>query len=90
MQLSSLLGHFGARYAREVRAGVVAVSVMLLDGIARVPAQLQVLRAELGSDMPIWLGGTGALSIDRAQLPPNCLVITDQSELERRLDLLPR
>jgi hypothetical protein len=36
------------------------------------------------------VGGQGALGLDRAALPANCLLITDRAELEQRLDVLPR
>ena len=39
---------------------------------------------------PIWIGGQGALSLDQAALPANCVVIADRAELEQRLDVLPR
>jgi MerR family transcriptional regulator, light-induced transcriptional regulator len=79
-----------ARYAREVGAGLVALSVILHDGIDSVPSQLETLRQGLDPDVPIWLGGTASLSLDRSLLPAGCIVIADQAELEQRLDMLPR
>jgi DNA-binding transcriptional MerR regulator/methylmalonyl-CoA mutase cobalamin-binding subunit len=79
-----------ARYAREAGAAMVAISVVLLDGLAELPAQLATIRADLGPQVPVWVGGQGAASLDRAALPVNCLVIGDRAELEQRLDVLPR
>ncbi|MGI9245129.1 MAG: MerR family transcriptional regulator [Steroidobacteraceae bacterium] len=79
-----------ARYAREVGAGVVAVSVVLLDGLDRLPPELARLRECLGPAVPIWVGGAGAQQLERTGLPAQCVVVADQDELERRLDVLPR
>ena len=78
------------RYALEVDAAVVALSVVLLEGIERVPEQLAEIRAAVGSDTPVWIGGSGAQSLAHDALPDQCLVIADQAELEQRLDVLPR
>jgi methylmalonyl-CoA mutase cobalamin-binding subunit len=78
------------RYAREAGVAIVAISVVLLDGLAVLPAQLAALRAELGPDVPVWVGGQGALGLDEAALPAHCQVIADRGELERRLDVLSR
>lgn len=79
-----------ARYARESGAAMVAISVVLLDGLAELPAQLAAIRADLGAEVPVWVGGQGAASLDPATLPANCLVIADRAELEQRLDVLQR
>jgi DNA-binding transcriptional MerR regulator/methylmalonyl-CoA mutase cobalamin-binding subunit len=79
-----------ARYARAAGAAIVAISVVLLDGLPGLPAQLAAIRAELGPEVPVWLGGQGAHGLDQAALPANCVVIADRAELERRLDILPR
>ena len=79
-----------ARYARESGAGIVALSVLLLDGIEQVPAQLHTLREALGPDIPIWVGGSAAQQVDRAALPAGVIIVADSTELEQRLDVLPR
>lgn len=79
-----------ARYARESGAGIVALSVLLLDGIEQVPAQLHTLREALGPDIPIWVGGSAAQQVDRAALPADVIIVADSTELEQRLDVLPR
>ena len=84
-----LPAHEIARYAREVDAGLVALSVLLAEGAERLPADLAALRAAIGSDVPVWIGGRGAQSVARESLPAQCVVIADAAELERRLDVLP-
>jgi methanogenic corrinoid protein MtbC1 len=79
-----------ARYARESGAGIVALSVLLLDGIEQVPAQLHTLREALGPEVPIWVGGSAAQQVDRAALPAGVIIVVDSTELEQRLDVLPR
>jgi DNA-binding transcriptional MerR regulator/methylmalonyl-CoA mutase cobalamin-binding subunit len=79
-----------ARYAQAVGAAVVALSVVLHDGLRDLPAQLAAMREILGPDVPIWIGGLAAQAIERSALPAQCLVIGDQAELEQRLDVLPR
>ncbi len=78
-----------ARYAREVGADLVALSVMLAEGVERLPADLATLRAGIGPDVPIWIGGRGVRGGLRESLPAQCVVIADPAELQRRLDVLP-
>jgi methanogenic corrinoid protein MtbC1 len=79
-----------ARYARESGADIVALSALLLDGIEQVPAQLHTLREALGPDLPIWVGGSAAQQVDRTALPAGVVIVADSTELEQRLDVLPR
>lgn len=77
-----------ARFARAVNASAVAVSVVLLEQLPTLPQQLRVLVEELGADANVLVGGSAALSIVAASLPPECHVVRDQRELDRRLDML--
>lgn len=79
-----------ARFANAVNAAVVALSVVMHEGLHDLPAQLATMRDTLRADVPVWIGGLAAQAIDRSTLPAQCLVISDQAELERRLDVLPR
>lgn len=79
-----------ARYAIEVDAALVAISVVLFESVATLAAHLQVIRQQLGKDVPIWIGGQGALGLDEESLPAGSLIIGDRAELEQRLDVLPR
>ncbi len=77
-----------ARFAREVGATVVALSVVLMDRLADVPEQLRTLVSALEPGTTVWVGGTGAFSLSKDSLPPGCVLVRDQLELDRRLDLL--
>lgn len=79
-----------ARYARAVGAPLVALSVVLHEGLGELPAQLASMRELLGPDVPVWIGGLAAQAVEHDALPPRCLVIRDPAELEQRLDVLPR
>jgi DNA-binding transcriptional MerR regulator/methylmalonyl-CoA mutase cobalamin-binding subunit len=78
-----------ARYARAVDAAIVALSVVLHEGLRDLPAQLTAMCEVLGPDIQVWIGGLAAQGLERDALPPQCLVIGDQAELEQRLDVLP-
>ena len=77
-----------ARFARAVEASAVAVSMVLEYALVDAPQQLEILARELGPDGNIWVGGSGALALDAASLPPACHVVRDRFELERRLEML--
>jgi MerR family transcriptional regulator, light-induced transcriptional regulator len=77
-----------AHFTREVGAIAVAISVVLLDSAEGVPAQLDELSRNLGSGLPIWLGGAGTSALVRGELPANCVVVQDQLDFEQRLEML--
>jgi len=79
-----------ARYAQEVAAAVVAVSIVQHDGVAELTEQVRKLVAALESETVVWLGGSGSVALSRDALPASCAVIRDQVELRRRLELLER
>lgn len=79
-----------ARYAVAAGAAIVALSVVLHDGLLDLPAHLGAMCTVLGPDIPVWIGGLAAQGIDRETLPAQCLVVSSQAELEQRLDVLPR
>lgn len=79
-----------ARYAREVDAALVAISVTMPESVPALASHLAVIRAALGPDVPVWIGGQGTWSCEEATLPPACQIIGDRAELEQRLDILPR
>jgi len=78
-----------ARYAREVDAAIVALSVVLQDRAADVPLQLAELVNHLPETTAVWLGGAAARGLSRDLLPARCVVLADNAELEQRLELLP-
>lgn len=77
-----------ARYANETGAGVVALSVLLDDGLAQVATQLEELRTALEPEVAIWLGGRGVQRLDQEALPTRVVVVPGTSELQQRLDTL--
>ena len=79
-----------ARYSREVDAAWSPSAWSCSKAIPPSPRNSQAIREALGPDVPVWIGGQGALGIDEATLPSGCLVIGDRAELEQRLDILPR
>ncbi len=79
-----------ARFARAVDASAVAVSVVLLELLPTLPQQLQALVDGLGTAANVWIGGSASLNLEDELLPPGCHLVSDQFELERRLDMLQR
>jgi MerR family transcriptional regulator, light-induced transcriptional regulator len=77
-----------ARFAREVGAAAVALSVVWQDRVAEVPALLAELASHLPEETAVWLGGTAARELAPGQLPPRCAVLADSAELEQRLEML--
>lgn len=77
-----------ARFAREVHCSVVALSIVLADSLDTVPEQVATLAAGLGPGATVWIGGGGSQTLKRARLPESCVVLGDQNEFERRLELL--
>jgi DNA-binding transcriptional MerR regulator len=77
-----------ARFAHEVSASAVALSVMTRESADEVPLQLRELAGVLGPEVPIWIGGAASCVLPTHLLPPSCAIVGDQSELARRLDLL--
>lgn len=78
-----------ARFAHEVNAAVVALSVVLQDQATDVPAQLTDLVSHLPAETAVWLGGSAAHELPRGQLPARCVVLADSAELGQRLEMLP-
>jgi DNA-binding transcriptional MerR regulator len=77
-----------ALFARNVGATVVALSVLLVDGVADVPGQLRELAGSLDGAAALWIGGSGAMTLGEGALPAGCTLVRDANELERRLDML--
>jgi DNA-binding transcriptional MerR regulator/methylmalonyl-CoA mutase cobalamin-binding subunit len=78
-----------ARFAREVGAQIVALSVVLQERAVDVPSQLAELVTQLPVDTCVWLGGSATRDLARDQLPARCAVLADNADLEQRLALLP-
>jgi methanogenic corrinoid protein MtbC1 len=77
-----------ARFAREVGAAVVALSVVWQEKVSDVPALLTELASNLPPETAVWIGGSAARELPPGRLPPGCTVVTDSAELEQRLEML--
>ncbi len=78
-----------ARFAREVQAAVVALSVVLHERLSELPAHLVELSGALPEPVALWIGGGAARELPRESLPARCVVLMDGTELEQRLEMLP-
>jgi len=76
-----------ARFAREVHAAIVALSVVLNERLAEVPPQLTTLAAALPAGTAVWIGGSASPMLADAALPAACVVLRDAMELEQRLEM---
>jgi DNA-binding transcriptional MerR regulator/methylmalonyl-CoA mutase cobalamin-binding subunit len=77
-----------ARYAREVGASVIALSVVLENGLPVLSEALHELVAGITPDQAVWLGGSAAERLDAGATPERCTIVRDPFELERRLEML--
>jgi methanogenic corrinoid protein MtbC1 len=77
-----------ARFAREVGAAIVGLSIVMLEQSHGVPEQVETLVSGLEPGTAVWLGGPGSAALNAAALPRGCTVISDALDLERRLDVL--
>jgi DNA-binding transcriptional MerR regulator len=78
-----------ARFAREVGASVVALSVVLQQRVDELPAELAALADALPAGTAIWLGGSAAALLAGRELPGSCELLRDCADFERRLELRP-
>jgi MerR family transcriptional regulator, light-induced transcriptional regulator len=78
-----------ARFTREVGASVIAISVVLQEGLADMPLQLAQLAAALPPDTAIWIGGSASPRLASEPLPANCVLLRDGTEFEQRLEMRP-
>jgi methanogenic corrinoid protein MtbC1 len=78
-----------ARFARELGASVIALSVVWREGISDLTAQLGTLAENLTPGTAIWIGGSASAVLAHEPLPAGCVLLRDNAEFERRLDLRP-
>ena len=77
-----------ARYAREVGATIVALSVVLHEQLAQLPRQLESLAGAVAPESEIWLGGLAPDALPQESIPEGCVMLRSCADLEQRLDML--
>jgi len=78
-----------ARFAREVDAVVVALSIVLQERLIDVPEQLAELAEELPAGTAIWVGGSASPLLAGTPLPASCVLLRSGLDLEQRLEMRP-
>jgi DNA-binding transcriptional MerR regulator len=77
-----------ARFALDVEARAVLVSLVLPESVIPAIGQLQELARHLERRCELWIGGSAARDIPADQLPDTCVHVPTMAEFEQRLDLL--
>lgn len=77
-----------ARAANGLGAAVVALSVVMRDGLDETFDGIAELVAQLDPRTALWIGGSAASALPAGALPARCAIITDPPALERQLDML--
>lgn len=76
-----------ARFATEVGASIVGLSIVLQEQLGELPAQITALAGGLPDGTAIWIGGAGASLLADQRLPESCELLRNCAELEQRLEL---
>jgi DNA-binding transcriptional MerR regulator len=77
-----------ARFAREVDASAVLVSLVMPENAVPALEQLHQLSQCLRGECEVWLGGFAAQHLGAGDLPRGCVLLPSAQDFERRLDLL--
>jgi DNA-binding transcriptional MerR regulator len=77
-----------ARFAHDVGAHAVLVSLVLPESVVPAIAELRELSAELAGKIELWTGGAAARDIPGDALPHGHVFIPTTTDFEHRLDLL--
>jgi MerR family transcriptional regulator, light-induced transcriptional regulator len=77
-----------ARFALEVEARAVLISLVMPENIVPALTQLQELTAVLKGRCEVWLGGSAARQLLGGQVPMGSLLLPTVQDFEQRLDLL--
>jgi len=85
---TNLPGREVARFARDVEASAVLVSLVLPDNLGTALPELRELSAELGGRIELWTGGGVAYEVPPDALPHPHVFIASTQDFEQRLDLL--
>jgi DNA-binding transcriptional MerR regulator/methylmalonyl-CoA mutase cobalamin-binding subunit len=77
-----------ARFALEVDASAVLVSIVMPESFVPVIEQLTELAQHLRGRCDVWIGGTAARAIPAEQVPSGCVTLPTTLDFEHRLDLI--
>ena len=77
-----------ARFAREVDASAVLVSLVMPENAVPALEQLHQLSQCLQGECEVWLGGFAAQQLGAGDVPRGCVLLPSAQDFERRLDLL--
>jgi DNA-binding transcriptional MerR regulator len=77
-----------ARFAREVDARAVLVSLVMPENVVPALEQLRGLAQRLDGECEVWLGGFAAQQLAPADIPRGCVLLPSTQDFEQRLDLL--
>ncbi len=77
-----------ARFAREVEARAVLISMIMPENIVPALAQLNELAQGIRGECDVWVGGFAARQLSGEQVPAGCLLLPTAQDFEQRLDLL--
>jgi DNA-binding transcriptional MerR regulator/methylmalonyl-CoA mutase cobalamin-binding subunit len=78
-----------ARFAGEVGATVVALSVVLQERLSELPGQLEILAGAVPPGTAIWVGGSATPLLAGQRLPDACVLLRDCADFEQRLEMRP-
>jgi DNA-binding transcriptional MerR regulator/methylmalonyl-CoA mutase cobalamin-binding subunit len=77
-----------ARFALEVEASAVLVSMVMPENHVPVLEQLDELAAQLRGRCEIWIGGMAARALTPERIPAGCVLLPTSLDFEQRLDLI--
>jgi methanogenic corrinoid protein MtbC1 len=77
-----------ARFALEVEAHAVLVSLVMPENAVPALAQLNDLARRLNGRCEVWVGGFAARDLAPEDVPTGCILLPGSSDFERRLDLM--
>lgn len=77
-----------ARFALEVDARAVLVSLVMPENEVPALQQLETLAQHLRGKCEIWVGGFAARFVDPELIPEGCVMLPTGQDFEQRLDLL--
>ena len=77
-----------ARFALEVEARAVLVSLVMPENAVPALAQLDDLARRLSGRCEVWVGGFAARELAPGDVPAGCILLPGSSDFERRLDLM--